>query len=166
MYKLRNVYNYPLEHIAIEHQVAFRTITAEKASDIVVFQKDGKTAKIVLEVNRPDRKEGINQLKSYLNAEGSPVGVWSNGQERIILYRPYPRQFEDTLTEIPSFNQEPKDVLRAKLTLDNLYVVAFFNSRFGRFQVDRQVSGAIQGHLNLTIAEDILVPELSRTAQS
>ncbi len=37
---------------------------------------------------------------------------------------------------------------------------------FGRFQVDRQVSGGIQGHLNLTIAEDILVPELPGTAQS
>lgn len=121
LYKLRYVYNYPIDHIAVEFQVDFGTVTAEKAADIVVFQKDGKTAKIILEVKRPERKEGINQLKSYLNAEGSPVGVWSNGQERIILYRPYPREFEDTLTEIPSFNQEPKDVLRAKLTLDNLH---------------------------------------------
>lgn len=120
LYKLRHIYNYPLDHIAVEFQVDFGTVTAEKAADVVVFQKDGKTAKIILEVKRPERKEGINQLKSYLNAEGSPVGVWSNGQERIILYRPYPREFEDTLTEIPTFNQEPKDVLRAKLTLDNL----------------------------------------------
>jgi len=118
---LQDIYKYPFTHIAVEYQVEFGTVTAEKAADIVVFQKDGKTAKIVLEVKRPERKEGINQLKSYLNAEGSPVGVWSNGQERIILYRPYPRQFEDTLTEIPTFSQEPKDVLRTKLTLDNLY---------------------------------------------
>jgi len=120
LYKLHHIYRYPLDHIAVEFQVDFGTVTAEKAADIVVFQKDGKTAKIVLEVKRPDRKEGINQLKSYLNAEGSPVGVWSNGQERVILYRPYPREFDDTLTEIPSFNQEPKDVLRAKLTLNDL----------------------------------------------
>jgi type I restriction enzyme M protein len=46
--------------------------------------------------------------------------VWSNGQEHVILYRPYPREFEDTLTDIPAFNQEPKDVLATKLTLADL----------------------------------------------
>ncbi len=120
LYKLHHVYHYPFDHIAVEFQVDFGTVTAEKAADIVVFQRDGRTAKIVVEVKRPDRKEGINQLKSYLNAEGSPVGVWSNGQEHVILYRPYPREFEDTLTEIPTFEQEPKDVLAAKLTLAHL----------------------------------------------
>jgi type I restriction enzyme M protein len=120
IYKLRHYYGYPLDHIVVEHQVDFGTVTAEKAADILVFQKDGKTAKIVVEVKRPDRKDGLNQLKSYLNAEGSPVGVWSNGLERVILYRPYPREFEDTLTEIPTFQQEPRDVLDAKLTLGHL----------------------------------------------
>jgi len=120
LYKLHHVYNYPFDHIAVEFQVDFGTATAEKAADIVVFQRDGSTAKIVVEVKRPERKNGINQLKSYLNAEGSPIGVWSNGQERVILYRPYPREFEDTLTEIPTFHQEPRDVLAAKLTLADL----------------------------------------------
>ncbi|WP_321471406.1 N-6 DNA methylase [uncultured Paludibaculum sp.] len=120
IYKLHHYYGYPLDHIVIEYQVDFGTVTAEKAADILVFQKDGKTAKIIVEVKRPDRKDGLNQLKSYLNAEGSPVGVWSNGLERVILYRPYPREFEDTLTEIPTFQQEPKDVLDAKLTLGHL----------------------------------------------
>jgi type I restriction enzyme M protein len=46
--------------------------------------------------------------------------VWSNGQEHVILYRPYPHEFEDTLTDIPAFNQEPKDVLAARLTLNDL----------------------------------------------
>lgn len=118
--KLHKVYNYPLDHIAVEYQVDFGTVTAEKAADIVVFQRDGKTAKIIVEVKRPERKDGINQLKSYLNAEGSPVGVWSNGHESVILYRPYPREFEDTLTEIPTFSQDPRDVLAAKLTLEHL----------------------------------------------
>jgi len=120
LYKLHHVYQYPWDHIEVEHHVQFGTVTADKPADIVVFQKDGKTAKIVLEIKRPDRKDGLQQLKSYLNAEGSPVGVWSNGVDRIILYRPYPRQFEDTLTEIPRFDQEPKDVLEAALTLGHL----------------------------------------------
>jgi len=120
LYKLHHVYGYPWDHIQVEYSVDFGTVTSEKAADIFVSQKDGTTAKIIVEVKRPDRKDGINQLKSYLNAEGSPVGVWSNGQERIILYRPYPREFEDTLTEIPTFSQDPKDVLEAKLTLGHL----------------------------------------------
>jgi type I restriction enzyme M protein len=120
LYKLNCVYGYSWQYIEVEYSVKFGTVTAAKAADILVFQKDGRTAKIVVEVKRPDRKDGINQLKSYLNAEGSPVGVWSNGIERVILYRPYPREFEDTLTEIPSFSQDPKDVLAAKLTLGDL----------------------------------------------
>lgn len=126
LHKLHHVYHYPLDHIAVEYQVDYGTVTAEKAADIVIFQRDGSTAKMVVEVKKPDRKEGINQLTSYLNAEGSPVGVWSNGQERVILYRPYPREFEDTLTEIPTFEQEPKDVLATKLTLAHLKSVFDF----------------------------------------
>jgi len=120
LYKLHHVYQYPWDHIQVEYSVDFGTVTSEKAADIFVSQRDGNTAKIIIEVKRPDRKDGINQLKSYLNAEGSPIGVWSNGQERIILYRPYPKEFEDTLTELPTFSQEPKDVLEAKLTLGHL----------------------------------------------
>jgi type I restriction enzyme M protein len=53
-------------------------------------------------------------------AEGSPVGVWSNGSDSIILYRPYPANFDDTLVDIPKRGQEPKDVLEAKKTLAHL----------------------------------------------
>ena len=120
LYKLHHVYHYPWERIEVEHPVTFGTITADKSADVCVFQKDAVTAKIIIEVKRPDRKDGLAQLKSYLNAEGSPVGVWSNGREQIILYRPYPHEFEDTLTELPAVDQEPQDVLKAKLTLSDL----------------------------------------------
>lgn len=120
LYKLHHVYQYPWDHIEVEYYVQFGTVTADKPADIVVFQKDAKTAKIIVECKRPDGKDGLQQLKSYLNAEGSPVGLWSNGNDRIILYRPYPKQFDDTLTEIPRFDQEPKDVLQAPLTVGQL----------------------------------------------
>ena len=103
-----------------ESTVTPKSQAPEAELALCVFQKDGVTAKIVIEVKRPDRKDGLAQLKSYLNAEGSPVGVWSNGRERIILYRPYPHEFEDTLTEIPTVGQDPQDVLKAKLTLSDL----------------------------------------------
>jgi len=55
-------------------------------ADIIVFTSSAKTTpKIVLEIKKPKRKDGIEQLRSYLNAEGSPIGVWSNRSERVIL---------------------------------------------------------------------------------
>jgi type I restriction enzyme M protein len=57
------------------------------------------------------------QLKSYMNAKGAPVAIWSNGSDKIILYRPYPLKFDDTLFDIPKRGESPKDVLEAKKTL-------------------------------------------------
>jgi len=120
LYKLINYYNYPLDKIDVEKEIYFGTQVKEKAADIVVYQDDGKTPRIIVECKKPDRDDGIDQLKSYLNAEGSPIGVWSNGAERVILYRPYPKEFEDTLTDIPKRDQTIDEVLEEKWTLEHI----------------------------------------------
>jgi len=121
VYKLINIYGYKADEIELEKSVHFGTEVGTKAADIVVYTDSTKqTPKVIIEVKKPKRKDGIEQLKSYLNAEGSPVGVWSNGSDSIILYRPYPKNFDDTLYDIPKHNQEPKDVLEARKTLAHL----------------------------------------------
>lgn len=121
IYKLIHHYEYENDEIELEKSIHFGTEVGTKAADIVVYTDSTKqTPKIIIEVKKPKRKDGIEQLKSYLNAEGSPVGVWSNGSDSIILYRPYPKDFEDTLYDIPKRGQEPKDVLEAKKTLGHL----------------------------------------------
>lgn len=120
--KLIHEYHYPLDRIDVEVNVDFGHEVHEKAADIVVYQKDKETAWIILEVKRPDEKEGLEQIKSYLNAKGSPVGVLSDGKSKLILYRPYPHQFENTLRDIPRENQTIVDVLEEKLTLDQLEI--------------------------------------------
>ncbi|MBU2541735.1 MAG: N-6 DNA methylase [Candidatus Omnitrophica bacterium] len=121
VYKLIYSYEYKPEEIELEKSVQFGTEVNTKAADIIVYTDSTKqTPKIIVEVKKPKRKDGIEQLKSYLNAEGSPVGVWSNGSDSIILYRPYPKEFDDTLFDIPRRGQEPKDVLEAKKTLAHL----------------------------------------------
>lgn len=121
IYKLLNTYEYKVEEIELEKSVYFGTEVNAKAADIVVYTDNTKiTPKIIIEVKKPKRKDGIEQLKSYLNAQGSPVGVWSNGSDSIILYRPYPANFDDTLVDIPKRGQSPKDVLEAKRTLAHL----------------------------------------------
>lgn len=121
VYKLINMYNYLDAELALEASVPFGTDITTKAADIIVYTDNSQTTpKIIIETKKPKRKDGIEQLKSYMNAQGSPVGVWSNGSDRIILYRPYPRDFDDTLFDIPRRDQEPKDVLEAKRTLGHL----------------------------------------------
>jgi type I restriction enzyme M protein len=113
-------YHYPLERIELEKDIYFGREVHAKAADIVVYQSDKITPYIIIEVKAPTEEKGIDQLKTYLNSEGSPIGVWSNGKERVILYRPYPKQFEDTLTDIPRVDQTIDDVLEERKTLDKL----------------------------------------------
>jgi len=118
VYKLIHQYGYHLDEIDLEKSVQFGTEVGTKAADIIVYTDATKeTPKIIVECKKPKRKDGIEQLKSYMNAKGAPVAVWSNGSDSIILYRPHPKEFDDTLFDIPRRNQQPKDVLEAKKTL-------------------------------------------------
>ena len=118
VYKLIQQYGYHADEIDLEKSVHFGTKTGTKAADIIVYTDDTKeTPKIIIECKKPKRKDGIEQLKSYMNAKGAPVAVWSNGSDSVILYRPYPKEFDDTLVDIPRRSQEPKDVLEAKKNL-------------------------------------------------
>ncbi|KFB76721.1 N-6 DNA methylase [Candidatus Accumulibacter cognatus] len=118
VYKLMHQYGYHADEIDLEKGVQFGTEIGTKAADIIVYIDATKlTPKIIVECKKPKRKDGIEQLKSYMNAKGAPVAVWSNGADSIILYRPYPAQFDDTLFDIPKRGQAPKDVLEASKTL-------------------------------------------------
>lgn len=120
VYKLIHQYSYKDDEIDLESSIQFGTEVGTKAADIIVYTDNTKeTPKIIVECKKPKRKDGIGQLKSYMNAQGAPVAVWSNGSDSIILYRPYPKDY-DTLSDIPKRGQQPKDVLEAKKTIDQL----------------------------------------------
>jgi len=55
-------------------------------------------------------------LKSYLSAEGAEIGLWSNGIEHVVLYRPYPKQYDDSLSDIPKADQTIDDLFEVKKT--------------------------------------------------
>lgn len=118
VYKLIHRYGYNADEIDLEKAVQFGTEVGTKAADIIVYTNNTKaTPKLIVECKKPNRKDGIEQLKSYMNAKGAPVAVWSNGADSIILYRPYPAQFDDTLFDLPKRGQSPKEVLEASKTL-------------------------------------------------
>ena len=131
LFELTDNYSYPKDKIKVEEKVSFGR--EKKRADIVVYQQDGITPWILVEVKAPHEKLNIPQLKSYLNAEGSPIGVAINGKEITILYRPYPKEFDDNLPDIPTYPEylEVKDtknpaievadiVLSRKWTLEEL----------------------------------------------
>ena len=92
----------------------------QKAADIVVWEKGTHDVPyIIVECKKPKRKDGLEQLKSYCNAEGSPIGVWTNGGESIYLHREDPNLFRN-LDGIPHANQSLADMLRQPWRLEDL----------------------------------------------
>lgn len=118
VYKLVHQYGYKVDEIELETGVQFGTEVGTKSADIIVYTDNTKeTPKIIVECKKPKRKDGIEQLKSYMNAKGAPVAIWSNGSDSIILYRPYPNDYDDTLFDLPKRLQSPAEVMAAKKTL-------------------------------------------------
>lgn len=118
--KLTKEYKYPLDRIEVEKSVQFGREVRTKAADIVLYKEDKITPYIIFEIKEPNAKKAQEQLKSYLSAEGAEGGVWSNGIERIILYRPYPKEYLTTFSDIPNVNQTWDDLLEEKRTYDKL----------------------------------------------
>ena len=118
IHKLINQYGYPKSRLAIEHPVKFGSET--KRADIMVFDKERVTIEyIIVELKKTKLKDGKDQLKSYCNATGAPIGLWSNGEQYSFYNRKDPNYFND-LTEIPSATQSLTDILNERFTLDDL----------------------------------------------
>jgi type I restriction enzyme M protein len=86
VYKLIHHYDYKIDEIDLEKAVQFGTEVGTKAADIIVYTNASKiTPKIIVECKKPKRKDGIEQLKSYMNAKGAQTAIWSNGADSIIV---------------------------------------------------------------------------------
>ena len=116
LYKLNKHYKYPMDRLETEKSIHFGREVHGKAVDIVVYKTDKITPYILVEVKAPTESKGIEQMKGYLNAEGAEIGVWGNGIKRVILYRFYPKEFNDTLPDLPNANQTIDDLLEAQKT--------------------------------------------------
>jgi type I restriction enzyme M protein len=118
--KLTTEYKYPFERIEVEKSVQFGREVREKSADIVLYKEDKITPYVIFELKQPNAKKAEEQLKSYLSAEGAEGGVWSNGIQKFILYRPYPKEYITTLPDIPNVNQTWDDLFEVKKTYDDL----------------------------------------------
>lgn len=115
---LRDELSYPVSRMAVEYEVTFGR--EKKRADICVFDKDKTTTPYILvELKKPKLKDGKEQLKSYCNATGAPMGIWTNGQQISYYHRKDPNYFED-IPAIPSANEKLSDVLSERWTIDDL----------------------------------------------
>ncbi len=80
LYKLRDQYGYKFDQLDVEVAVSVGSAEAKKKADIVVYSNGKKlTPRIFIEVKKPKRFDGVEQLKVYMNATGCRLGLWSNG---------------------------------------------------------------------------------------
>ena len=114
----QNQYGYSSERVRFEHLVNFGR--ERRRADIVILDKDRPdTPYIIVEVKKPKLQDGKDQLRSYCNATGAPIGVWTNGQQISRYHRKDPNYFED-ITDIPNANQTLADILNERFTLKDL----------------------------------------------
>jgi type I restriction enzyme M protein len=110
--------HYPLSRIQVEYGVNFGREV--KRADIVVMDKDRlNTVYMLVELKKPKLKDGKDQLRSYCNATGAPIAVWTNGDQISYYQRKDPNYFED-IPGLPNVNQTLADILQIKFTLEDL----------------------------------------------
>lgn len=115
---LMDNYGYSTDRMELEYSVSFGR--EKKRADIVIFDKQNTTSVyIMVELKKPKLKDGKEQLKSYCNATGAPIGVWSNGESISFYNRKDPNYFED-IPDIPKATEKLSDVLTERWTIDDL----------------------------------------------
>ncbi|HCY41182.1 MAG TPA: SAM-dependent methyltransferase [Prolixibacteraceae bacterium] len=115
---LINDYGYPVDRMELEYAVSFGR--EKKRADIVIFDKQQTTTPyIMVELKKPKLKDGKEQLKSYCNATGAPIGVWSNGESISFYHRKDPNYFED-IPGIPKATEKLSDILSERWTIKEL----------------------------------------------
>ena len=106
--KLINEYGYSTDLLDVEYTVNFGR--EKKFADIVILNKKDRTSiYCVLEIKKHNAKDGKDQLKSYTNATGAPLAVWTNGTGIDYYERLDPNYFEP-LSDIPKADETIDDV--------------------------------------------------------
>lgn len=111
-------FHYPVSRMELEYVVTFGR--EKKRADIVIFDRQQTTAPyIIVELKSPKLKDGKEQLKSYCNGTGAPIGIWTNGESISFYHRKDPNYFEDIPT-IPNANEKLSDILSERWFINDL----------------------------------------------
>lgn len=101
---------YSIDQIDVEVPIKMGSAYASKKADIVVYGEDTKeNLHMIIEVKKPTRKDGVDQLHSYMNATGVYYGGWLNGNEELYQLRLEPNLFEK-IGRLPGINETIDDI--------------------------------------------------------
>ena len=112
-------YDYPKDCIQTRPQYRVRerpsSETGSYPVDIAVFSSKNKKdeeLQIIIECKEPDKKSGIKQLKDYLKFSDAYIGIWFNGEEKIIIKKTYKdgKVFYDEITAFPKYGERIEDI--------------------------------------------------------
>lgn len=118
--RLINEYKYSASRIKLEQAIHFGREV--KRADIVIFEEERPTTEyIIIELKKAKLLDGKNQLRSYCNATGATMAIWTNGSSITYYNRKDPNYFEE-ITDIPNANQKLQDILDEPFTLKDLIV--------------------------------------------
>jgi type I restriction enzyme M protein len=118
LYKLMNEYDYDIGRIEVEFPVNFGL--EKKRADIAIMDKDDPMAPyIIVELKRPELRDGKEQLKSYCNATRAPIGVWTNGRQIEYFRITEPNHFP-SITRLPKADETLSDVINEQVTYEKL----------------------------------------------
>jgi type I restriction enzyme M protein len=113
-------YDYPKSHIQTrpQYRVRKRPSDEEKSYpvDIAVFKNSRRIEDdlfMVVECKKKNRKDGLAQLKLYLDMSAAEIGAWFNGFEHAYLRKIYHKDGRRTYQDLPSiprYGQRIEDI--------------------------------------------------------
>lgn len=152
--RLIHQYGYERRRLAVEHPVYFGR--QKKRADIVIFDQERPTVEyVIIEVKKPKLLDGKNQLRSYCNATGAPMAVWTNGQEISYYHRRDPNYFEP-ITDIPKTSQQLSEVLNERFTWRDLVVKdTITNDRKSLKQIILDMEDEVLANAGVDVFEEV-----------
>ena len=118
-------YHYEKEQMDIEVPIQFGSDTKSGKADIVIYKTSDtahrdphKDILCIVETKRPHKKEGVDQLKSYMLATSCDFGVWTNGEEIEYILKEHKSAIANVIYQIPKKGEKIEDL--GKFTKSNL----------------------------------------------
>jgi type I restriction enzyme M protein len=116
---VQDALKYPLRRIRVEWPIQVGHDMEKERADIAIFSDDACTDPyVVFELKKPQSKEGLEQLRSYLRWTGCFFGCWSNGADFSYQFREEdpktkgaPYKFRP-IPRLPKLGEAADDVLK------------------------------------------------------
>lgn len=112
-------YGYPKDLIQTRPQLRLKRCPSDPNDkypiDIAIFNNESKALNslyIIVECKQKTRKDGLEQLKTYLSLSSAKLGVWFNGEERLFLQKIISEEGLEfvEIPNIPQYGQGIEDI--------------------------------------------------------